>query len=201
VPGVDDTVYLVVDELGELGQVWREADVETADIETVIADVLTEQYIRPLRVVAFNTAQGWSRDVSGDVAREVRRRSDLQRLELSPGVETSSCGSHRSWSGWGLDLRSGGQRQVGLTWQTPRRAPPLLPSSRPRSATPRHLALRIPERSMRGPKQRKPDAPKDLRVGPVEQALSKETSPGRNATFNHFLTFQRRRCWPESSNH
>jgi hypothetical protein len=87
VPGDDNTVYLVVDDLGELGRVWREGDFETADIETVIADVLTGQYIRPHRVVAFNTAQGWSRDVSGDVAREVRRRSDLQRLELSPGVE------------------------------------------------------------------------------------------------------------------
>ncbi len=87
VPGDDATVYLVVDDLGELGRVWREADFETTDLETVVADVLSGQYNRPHRVVAFNVAQGWSRDVSADVAREVRRRSDLRRLELSPGVE------------------------------------------------------------------------------------------------------------------
>jgi hypothetical protein len=33
-------------------------------------------------VVAFNTAERWSEDVSEDVARELRRRCDLQMREL-----------------------------------------------------------------------------------------------------------------------
>jgi hypothetical protein len=61
---------------------WREADYDTTDIETVIQDLLTGQYSNPIRVVAFNTAERWSEDVSEDVARELRRRCDLQMREL-----------------------------------------------------------------------------------------------------------------------
>jgi hypothetical protein len=32
------------------------------------------QYSRPARVIAFNTAEGWSRDVTVDIADEMRRR-------------------------------------------------------------------------------------------------------------------------------
>jgi hypothetical protein len=37
-------------------------DVETTDLETVMTDLLDGQYSKPIRVVAFNTAEGWSRD-------------------------------------------------------------------------------------------------------------------------------------------
>ena len=63
---------------------WREADYETTELETVIQDLLTGQYGNPIRVVAFNTAERWSEDVSEDVARELRRRCDLQARELPP---------------------------------------------------------------------------------------------------------------------
>jgi len=33
--------------------------------------LLSGQYRHPLRVVAFNTADGWARDVSADIARKV----------------------------------------------------------------------------------------------------------------------------------
>jgi hypothetical protein len=35
---------------------------------------LDDQYSRPRRIVAFNTAEGWSRDVTVDIADELRRR-------------------------------------------------------------------------------------------------------------------------------
>ena len=47
---------------------------------------MTGQYNSPIRVVSFNTAEGWSRDVSEDVARELRRRCDLQARELPESV-------------------------------------------------------------------------------------------------------------------
>jgi hypothetical protein len=47
----------VVDDLGQQGRVYREADVETTDLETVILDLLEGQYKNPVRVVAFNTAE------------------------------------------------------------------------------------------------------------------------------------------------
>lgn len=41
VPNDDDqNVYLVVDDFGRNGRVYRETDVETADLETTIADLL-----------------------------------------------------------------------------------------------------------------------------------------------------------------
>lgn len=61
---------------------WREADAETADLETVITYLLEGQYRGPARVVGFNTAEGWARDVSGDVADELRRRCDLEGAEV-----------------------------------------------------------------------------------------------------------------------
>jgi hypothetical protein len=82
--GDDQNVYLVVDDLGRLGRVWREADVEHTDLETVIQDLLAGQYKNPIGVFGFNAMEGWSQDVSADVAQELRRRCDLQ-LRDAPG--------------------------------------------------------------------------------------------------------------------
>ena len=77
VPGDEDRdVCLVVSDFG--GRAWCETDVEATDLETVIQDLLDGQYWNPVRVVSFNAAEGWSRDISADVAAELRRRCDLQ---------------------------------------------------------------------------------------------------------------------------
>ncbi|MBR1211107.1 hypothetical protein [Bradyrhizobium sp. JYMT SZCCT0180] len=78
----DQTIYLVANDFGKIGRAWVEADYETTDFETVIQDLLTGQYSNPIRVVAFNTAERWSEDVSEDVAHELRRRCDLQMRDL-----------------------------------------------------------------------------------------------------------------------
>ena len=80
--GDDQTVYLVAEDFGRLGRAWRESDYEATDLETVIQDLLSGQYKNPIRVVAFNTEERWSEDVSEDVAHELRRRCDLQMREL-----------------------------------------------------------------------------------------------------------------------
>jgi hypothetical protein len=85
--GNDQIVYLVIDDLGHLGQVWRETDTQSTDLETVITDLLEGQYHNPVRVIGFNAAEGWSRDVSEDIAHELLRRSDMQLRELPPGLE------------------------------------------------------------------------------------------------------------------
>src|SRR3954453_14080229 len=78
----DRTVYLVAEDFGKSGRAWTEADYEATDLEIVIQDLLTGQYRSLIRVIAFNTAERWSEDVSEDVARELRRRCDLQMREL-----------------------------------------------------------------------------------------------------------------------
>jgi hypothetical protein len=80
--GDDQNVYIVVDDFGGNGRAYRETDVETADLETVILGLLEGEYNNPIRVVAFNTAEGWSQDVSSDIAQEVRRRCDLQMRDV-----------------------------------------------------------------------------------------------------------------------
>ena len=67
--------YLVLDDFGgNLGRVWRETAEGDASPEMLIHDLMDGQYSRPARVVAFNTAEGWSRDVTVDIADELRRR-------------------------------------------------------------------------------------------------------------------------------
>ena len=80
--GTDQTVYLVADDFGKIGRAWREADYEVSDLETVIQDLLSGEYSNPIRVIAFNTAERWSDDGSEDVARELRRRCDLQMRDI-----------------------------------------------------------------------------------------------------------------------
>lgn len=78
----DQTVYLVANDFGKPGRAWAEAEYERTDREAVIQGLLTGQYSNPIRVVAFNTAEGWSEDVSEDIAHELRRRCDLQMRDI-----------------------------------------------------------------------------------------------------------------------
>ena len=75
VPSFDVTVYLVLDDFGKLGRSYLESDEAKADLETVIRNLLAGEYRRPVRVVAFNTSEFWSRDASEDVAWEVINRA------------------------------------------------------------------------------------------------------------------------------
>ena len=65
--------YLVLDDFGWMGRSWR-ADERAADRETLIRDLVEGEFNKPARIVAFNTAEGWSRDVTMDIADELRRR-------------------------------------------------------------------------------------------------------------------------------
>jgi hypothetical protein len=80
IPGIDQDVFLVVDDFGSLGQAWRETNVGDTDLEMVICDLLEGQYHNPVMVVGFNVAEGWCRDVSVDVARELSRRCAEREL-------------------------------------------------------------------------------------------------------------------------
>jgi hypothetical protein len=51
--GADQTGYLVIDRFDGLGSVYREAEVERTDLETVITDLMSGRFNDPIRVVAF----------------------------------------------------------------------------------------------------------------------------------------------------
>jgi hypothetical protein len=67
-------IYLVLDDFGKpIGRCWRETDEARTDREMLIADLFEGQYSNPVRIVAFNTAEGWSRDVSAEIADLIAR--------------------------------------------------------------------------------------------------------------------------------
>jgi hypothetical protein len=71
----DQDTYLVLDDFGgRFGRAWRESDEGSTDRETLIRDLFAGEYSNPVRIVAFNTAEGWSRDVTVDIADELRRQ-------------------------------------------------------------------------------------------------------------------------------
>ena len=93
-------MHLVLNDFGKLGRSYLETDEEQADLETIIRNLIVGEYSRPKRVVAFNTAEGWARDVSEDIAWEVLKRAEQGRrcrmrrmtlLRSMPGSEPP-CG-------------------------------------------------------------------------------------------------------------
>jgi hypothetical protein len=86
VPSFDVAVHIVLDDFGKHGRSYRETDEADATFDTVVEDMLSGQYESPVRVVAFNTAEGWARDISEDVAREVARRHAERGTGLDRGV-------------------------------------------------------------------------------------------------------------------
>jgi hypothetical protein len=89
VPNQEDRdIYLVLDDFGgRLGRAWPETDEHRTDREIVITDLMTGQYSNPARVVAFNTAEGWSRDVTNDIADELAKWFVEQDKEIPPSLE------------------------------------------------------------------------------------------------------------------
>ena len=83
----DFETYIVLDDLGKLGRAYREVDEEYADKATVICNISDGQYSDPVRMVAFNTAEGWSRDVSEDIAREMVDQASRKREPLSKSAQ------------------------------------------------------------------------------------------------------------------
>jgi hypothetical protein len=88
VPDFDVTVHIVLDDFGAAGRVYRETDETGASHSDVIDDLLTGQFNNPLRVIAFNTAEGWARDVSEDIAWELTRRATADQKPLTGRTRT-----------------------------------------------------------------------------------------------------------------
>lgn len=71
----DQDVYLVMDDFGDyLGRAWCEASEQDTGRAALMRHLLEGRFKHPARIVAFNTAEGWSRDVTADIADELRRR-------------------------------------------------------------------------------------------------------------------------------
>jgi hypothetical protein len=74
VPTIGYTHYFVLDDFGEYGCIFHERREHETDEETVIRHLIEGQFNKPLRVFAFNAHEGWSRDVSEEIADKVLRQ-------------------------------------------------------------------------------------------------------------------------------
>lgn len=75
--GADETAYLVLDRFrGDT--IYRETEVQRANLETIIADLMAGQFNDPIRIVAFNTLEHRSEDVSEYIAFEIQTRYDIE---------------------------------------------------------------------------------------------------------------------------
>jgi hypothetical protein len=82
---LDRDFYLVLEGFRS-GAAFRETD-EGIDHRTLINDLLSGQYDQVIRVVAFNPAEGWSRDASEDVAHELEQRITTEGRAVSDALK------------------------------------------------------------------------------------------------------------------
>jgi hypothetical protein len=75
VPGAPEDYYIVVNHFGRFGAAFVETDLDRADYETTVADLITGQHRDPLRV---NTDTDRAENVSHVIAQEILRRLDLE---------------------------------------------------------------------------------------------------------------------------
>ncbi|MGR4932192.1 hypothetical protein ACIPUD_36115 [Bradyrhizobium sp. CAR08] len=84
---LDRDIYLVREDFGaRAGCSWRETDEQDTDVETIIRDLSSGQYAYPVRIVAFNAMEGWSRDATSEIADELAERV-RGRDEIMPALQ------------------------------------------------------------------------------------------------------------------
>jgi hypothetical protein len=86
VPSLDADLHFVLCDFDKSGLAYVETDPAEADITTIVQNLLHGQYERPLRVLALNAYEGWSRDVSETIAAKVRDVADHEGIELTSGT-------------------------------------------------------------------------------------------------------------------
>jgi hypothetical protein len=86
VPEHDADMHLVLCDFGRAGSAYVETDPSEADQATIVRNLLEGQYERPQQVIAFNSAEGWCRDVSEDIAGRVLQTAERDHRTLSEGT-------------------------------------------------------------------------------------------------------------------
>ena len=76
--GADQTLFVVIDRLDEA----TEIRVERSDLEATIGELVAGCFNDPIKVISFNTLEHWMKDISTDVAGEIRARCEIDGLEL-----------------------------------------------------------------------------------------------------------------------
>ena len=76
--GADQTVFVVVDRRDKA----TEIRIERSDLDTTIGELVAGCFSDPVKVISFNTLEHWMKDISTDVAGEIRARCDIDGVTL-----------------------------------------------------------------------------------------------------------------------
>lgn len=87
VPAVPEDFYLVINRYGRFGTAFAETELDRANLETTISDLMTGQHSDPQQVVMLNPTTNRCDDVSGAVAQEIQRRLDLRGDDVPTELE------------------------------------------------------------------------------------------------------------------
>ena len=79
--------HIVINHYGRFGAAFAVTDLDRADYETTIADLMSGQHSDPLRVVMFNTDTDRAEDVSHAIAQEILRRLGLEGRNVPSELE------------------------------------------------------------------------------------------------------------------
>ena len=78
VPAASEDYYIVVNDFGRFGTAFAETDLNRANYETTIADLMSRHHSDPLRVIMINPDTDRAEDVSHAIAQEILRRLGLE---------------------------------------------------------------------------------------------------------------------------
>ena len=87
VPGTPEDYFIVVNHFGRFGTAFAETDLDRANYETTIADLIGRAALDPLRVIMFNPETNRSEDVSHAIAQEILRRLGLEGRSVPSALE------------------------------------------------------------------------------------------------------------------
>ena len=104
VPGTPEDYYIVINHYGRFGTAFAETDLDRADYETTIADLMAGQHNNPLRVIMFNPDTDHADDVSHAIAQEILRRLGLEGRSVPAVLEDF------------IDRHVGPDRQLTCGW-------------------------------------------------------------------------------------
>jgi hypothetical protein len=76
--GADQTLFVVIDRRG----MDNEIRIERSDLEATIDEFVAGCFNDPVRVISFNTLEHWMKDISAEIAREIRARCDIDGIRL-----------------------------------------------------------------------------------------------------------------------
>ena len=76
--GADQTIFVVIDRLDRT----TEIRIERNDLEATIGELVAGCFHDPVKVISFNTLEHWMKDISTDVAGEIRARCDIDGVRL-----------------------------------------------------------------------------------------------------------------------